>query len=197
MNDSELEQYRPQCLIIPTQYKPKMSEEILNTLKSPYLVIKPMDSWKGKGILFIKRQELEQTLQIILTKPTSLEKNPDESYAFWAQYEKPSFLIETFESSQPITVDKKRYDATMRVAFGLAYNEGKIVVEFFGAYWKLPEKSLDEEGSLSEIYKSHIKQGHPCSAKVDNQTYQEVKNILRHILPRVYIKMITTKHAPA
>jgi len=181
-------------MILPTHYTKGMANEIIQTMHCQHYVIKPMDAWKGMGIIFVEQKELERTLEKILDLSSREKNDNDETYVFWSQYKKPYFLIESLETSQPVTVNNKSYDATMRVAFGLAYDHGTIVVDFLGAYWKLPEKSLHEDGSLGEIYKSHIKPG-ICSAEVDKQTYEEVKTILRNILPKVYTKMIIASYS--
>lgn len=196
--DPILEQYRPTCVIAPTRYSPHLAEEIVQKIDSDFLVIKPIAAWKGRGIIFTDKMNLDQTLRKILC-PKDLEKENDKSCetAYWAKYKKQYFLIESFQPSQSITLESKNYDATMRVAMGIAHEHGKITIKFFGCYWKLPKKSLDEIGSFDEKHKSHIQKKRNCSAKVDQQTESEVYAILEKIMPTIYQKMIAAHTDPS
>lgn len=196
-DDILLEEYRPQCMIVPKRYSTEMSLEIISSIPAEFFVIKPLNAWKGRGIIFTSRNNLDITLKAILSD-TILKTNivHSQELEFWKSYEKNYFLVEAFEPSQSIKINNKKYDATMRVALGLAYDNGEIIIKFFGCYWKLPKKSLAENGSFEEKHKSHIDNKRVCSAKVDKQTEAEVYEILEKILPTVYKKMIAARYDP-
>lgn len=196
MNDSAISHYRPKCKILPTRYSATMAQEIIKDIPSPEYVIKPMNAYHGKGIVFVTQENLEQALKTILCPGTKSTIMSSATYEYWHDNPKPYFIIESRETSTLTRIEDKYYEPTMRVAFGLSYNQGIIDISFFGAYWKLPKKSLDEEGSLAEKYQSRIKAGTSCSAKVDSKTFDEVKKILKTLLPKVYLKMVATRNTP-
>lgn len=214
MNDPEIEHYRPGCKIIPSQYTTTMASEIINEIPAERYVIKPMNAFHGKGIIFVEQKDLDQALKSILcpsvfAEATTRQVTHNPAIKYWQHNPKPYLLVESYETSQPVCNGNKSYDATMRVAFGISYDpdsihpsspgthrERDISITFFGAYWKLPKKAINEPGSLSERYQSHIQMGTNCSAKVDSKTLNEVEKILRKLLPKVYIKMIAARHDP-
>jgi hypothetical protein len=200
IDDPELERYRPQCVIVPKRYAKGMAKQIINKLKSQYCVIKPTGAYKGRGILFVPTKDLETTLAVILQPDKMFDVHTKElphgqPYGYWRHDKSNYAMVESCETSQPIEVEGKHYDATMRVAFGITYEQGVIDTTFFGAYWKLPTRALEGPGSIAQKSQSHIRMGKECSAKVDPKTYQEVTSILRKILPRVYLKMIAARHS--
>ena len=90
-----------------------------------------------------------------------LQKHPDKKYAYWLKSREDTFLIEKYypsdclSFSHPLEDEKAslgeyRYDATMRLAFILQYNEGKMSYHCLGGFWKLPSKALEEDGTLNE-----------------------------------------------
>lgn len=195
MDDPELEHYRPHCCILKKEYSPTMAQEIIATCNSQKYVIKPINGYKGRGILFVEKEDLDKTLKTILCHDGNILSNQKE-VLYWSTNPGQYFLVESLESSQPIWVMNRNYDATMRVAFGISYDKGNIQIHYFGAYWKLPKKPIDAPGSLSDIYLSHIGPGRICSAKVSENTFQEVKNILNTALPKLYLKMLAARHEP-
>ena len=196
MHDPSIRHYRPLCKIFPTSYSPTMAQETITDIPSSEYVIKPINAYKGKGLIFVPQQELDQTLKSILCPQLDTNVTFSTNHEYWHHHPKPYFLIESRESSQLIKVAEQPYDATMRVAFGVAYHQGIIDLTFFGAYWKLPKKSIHELGSLAERYQSHIEIGSSCSTKVNDVTYNEVKKILTTILPKIYLKMLAARHDP-
>jgi hypothetical protein len=199
IDDPELERYRPQCVIVPKRYTKGMAKQIITKLKSQYYVIKPTDAYKGRGILFVPAKDLEATLAVILQPDKMFDVHAKalphgQPYGYWRHDKEKYAMVESCETSQPIEVEGNHYDATMRVAFGITYEQGVIDITFFGAYWKLPTRALEAPGSIAQKSLSHIRAGKRCSAKVDSKTYQEVTSILRKILPRVYLKMIIARH---
>ncbi len=193
MQDQNLVSFRPQCLILPTGYTSDMVKKIQKTIKSDHYVVKPIADTHGNGIMMISKQELGQTLQKMFCRGYSYDRDP--LIAYWQKSRAGSFLVESHESSDPIEVGDKHYDATMRVAFGIYYSEGTVGISFLGAYWKLPSLALEDTGPLTKKLKSRIAHGTKCSAKVAPAVYNEVKAILSAMLPPLFIKMIEDRHS--
>jgi hypothetical protein len=193
-HDSSIEKYRPRCCILPRRYTPHLARKIITEIPSECYVIKPIDSCCGKGVIFVEPKKMAHALYLILhpIQITSAKKD----YLFWKKYRKNYLLVESFEQSQPTMINKKHYDATMRVVFGMAYDGNNITIKFFDAYWKLPERALEDEGSLSEKHKSHVRLDMKCAVAVDPQTYKEATDILQQILPTIYFKMIAASNTP-
>jgi hypothetical protein len=193
-HDSSIEKYRPRCRILSRKYTQSLARSIIAEIPSECYVIKPIDSCSGRGVIFVEQQHLAHALYLILNPIQITSSKKD--YLFWKKYRKNFLLVESFEPSQPIMINEKHYDATMRVVFGMAYDGNNITINFFDAYWKLPERALEDEGSLAEKHKSHVRLDMKCAVKVDPQTYKEVTDILQKILPTIYFKMIAASNTP-
>ena len=63
--------------------------------------------------------------------------------------------MQAYAPSKKIIVRGKSYDPTMRVFFFSSHNAGIASVIPIGAYWKIPAKSLDEVGTLTEKHITH------------------------------------------
>jgi len=183
-----LKQFRPTCKVYKKEYSDKLVEEIKNDFESDILVIKPINASRGWGVIVVKKSDLAQTLKTIFCDIEGLE-SMDDSYSYWAKYKRDEFLVESFERSKHVVVDGKKYDGTMRVVFSLASNNGQIELQFLGSYWKLPKKSIDDFGSLTEKHKSKIGDGKGM-AKVDECDARHVQNLLADLLPKLYVRMI-------
>lgn len=76
----------------------------------------------------------------------------------------------------------------MRIAFILIYNNEQIEFKILGGFWKLPFKSIHEEGSLNE---RHINCGlFPYYARIDDETMYKVEHQLENTLPLLYKEML-------
>jgi hypothetical protein len=189
--DPELASFKPKFKICEKNYTATLAKSIIDELKTPLFVIKPTDGSLGNGIIIVEKKQLDSTLKLILKDKNLLEDmRDDNSYYFWAKDASKFFIVEEFATSKTIYVDEKPYDPTMRVIFGLAHNAGTMCITFFGAYWKLPTKPLDDDCSLTEKHKSHVGGSCSCSAKVDGKDLEQVKAHLLCLLPKMYIKML-------
>lgn len=194
MNDPILGPLRPHCKIVPKQYSPKLAQEIINQFKCENFVIKPLNAWKGRGIVMVNKGELDSTLEMIIDQPTMAQKSPNKALRYWAHNRHEIFLVESLESSNLVTVEGAEYDATMRVALGVYYEEGKVKVQILGAYWKLPSKSVTQNCSLTEKYKSHIQPNTTCSARVAIKDLITIEKILNRTVPTLYKKMLHARY---
>ncbi|MDB2613977.1 hypothetical protein N9Y92_02325, partial [Chlamydiales bacterium] len=81
------------------------------------------------------------------------------------------------------------FDCTMRFLCGLEYSLGKITVRMFGAYWKIPKKSLGSKGSMNELHKSSI-HAQTQVAPVGEKIKQEVKVQVERAMRLLYQEML-------
>ena len=194
-NDPEIQHFRPAALLLKKKYTPTLAQEIIKKIPATAYVIKPIDAWKGDGILMVRPHELDKYLSAMLNNPGTPGNPLAYTVSYWAHDHSRYFLVERLESSEPIKVKNKIYDATMRVAVGLAYDAGNVKVVFLGAYWKLPDKPVTAEGSLVSRFKSHISADRLiCSAAVRPITYIKVQKYLNQLLPPIYRKMVALHH---
>lgn len=183
--------YKPAFKIYPKKYTPLLAQNIITDLASDIVVIKPLDAALGHGIILIEKENLDDTLKLILKNHNDLEAYAsDMSYYYWKKDFKEFFIVEAYAPSKAIYLDDKPYDPTMRVMFCMHNYQGLMSINFFDAYWKLPRKSLEEEGSLTEKHKSQIKPNHIGSLPVSYQDFEMVKALLCKALPEFYLKML-------
>ncbi|QQR49520.1 hypothetical protein IPF37_01595 [bacterium] len=205
-DEPQLAAYRPKRVIYPKNYTPELANKIINEIGSKYYVIKPINSGKGNGILIIKARDLDATLKLILDdyKPSAVSEtysyNPyvPLTTGYWRHDRNPNFLVEEYVSSKNITVNKKPYDATMRIIFTQHYHEGKIYTKFINAYWKRPIKALNESGTFREKHISKHAPNHfeSLGLEVNANDLREIYDILQPALPQIYWKMLTRYYNP-
>jgi len=188
--DNELWKYRPQCKAYEKKYSHTLARNIIRDFKCDTYVIKPLNSSQGKGIIMAKKNELDKYLRIILMRRNNLHVTQDLSFRYWLYDKNTHFIIEEYEPSKAIFVNKKKYDPTMRVVFTLDYDLDKINLTFLGSYWKLPKQPLDSMGTLIEKTKSKIIPGKLSSALVREQDISKVQEILSEALPKIYKRML-------
>ena len=197
-NDPAVQHFRPAALLLKKKYYPTLAQEIIKKIPATAYVIKPIDAWKGDGILMVRPSELDKYLRAMLNKPGAPGNPMAHAIRYWVHDHAQYFLVERLETSQLIKVKNKTYDATMRVAVGLAYDNGDVKIEFLGAYWKLPDKPINADGTLVEHFKSHISSSRiVCSALVNQITYIQVQKYLNQLLPPIYRKMVALRHDSA
>jgi len=189
--DNHLKNFKPRWKLYPKQFSDSLVKKIQEDFKEyDKLVIKPLHSTVGNGIIIFEKKDLEKIVKKILVEKDTIDPNDDPSYSHWLGDSEQAFLVESFEESKAIVVQNKRYDATMRVIFVLSCSGNKIGLKFLGSYWKLPKHSLDDDCGLQEKYKSKIVKGFVCSEKVSDEDITHVKEILADVLPKMYLKVL-------
>lgn len=192
----KMKKYRPQCNSYEKKYSHDLANKIINDFECNYLVIKPIAACKGKGVIITTKAELDKTLRLILKQDLITQKTPDrETYMYWRKDKSPIFIVEEYEPSHPIEHAGKHYDATMRMVFCLHYDNNTIHITYLDGYWKLPEKALNEEGTLTEKHKSKIGNQGVSSLPINKNDLKNVKSILAEILPSMYFKMLKMRPA--
>ena len=199
-SDPELSQLRPRCRAYPTTYSPDLASKIIKDLKCDTFVIKPLNSANGWGIIIVAKEDLDKMLKLIFTDKSKIKESHDKTYSYWANDKNKLFLVEEYVASKPVMVNGKPYDGTMRVVFALTYDNKdcddileNINIQFLGHYWKLPNKSINDNGTLTELHKSKINKKDDTSAQVSPTDLHAVKKVMVKLIPQVYLKMITTK----
>lgn len=164
--NDELKKYKADWRLYPKTYEPQLAEKIHAEMPSELYVIKPRKEFLGNGVIIVTNAELDRALQTILEPQASLKQHPDSGYSYWWTNKDDSFLIEKYYASDCLQFSHKlsdkadasisdgeggyHYDATMRIAFILKYDQGTMTYHCMGGFWKLPCKALEEEGDLNE-----------------------------------------------
>lgn len=192
LNYPDLEEVKPKWNLYPKEYTPDLAQLISQELGGKIFVIKPRGAAEGRGVIVVKKNDLDKTLRLILTgdKNTLLE-NPDKGYSYWANEPSDTFIVEEFIQSDPIKVpffDNRSFNCTMRVVFVLMYHQRAFQLHFLGEYWIVPDLSLDQEGSLNAKHKASMV--HPHITPVDPGTRRRVKEMLSRPLLLMYKRML-------
>lgn len=189
-----LQSYRPKAGLYEKKYTSTLASEILADLQSDIVVIKPRKSTLGRGILIVHKDDLDKTLKLIIKHKKKLRDKKDKSLQFWASDNSFDFLVEEFAVSDPVYVKHLKnqpYDPTFRSTYFLIYNKGKVEVIFLEHLIKLPEKSLNDKGSLNDKHKTCLKQ--PYYDAVPDELRQPIEENLRKGLSLMYEQMLDGK----
>jgi len=190
---TNLNTFRPTWKVYPKQYSSTLAKKIINDLGSQTVVIKPLNSANGWGVIIVTHDQLDEILDLIINRPHILKNHPDRTFKQWSRDPNKNFLVECYEPSNIITIEGKDYDPTMRVIFALEYDNQKISITWLGSYWKLPEISLSEEGTLTKKHKSKINKERTSSAIVNSHDYCMVKTHFNQIMPTLYTHMLNAR----
>jgi hypothetical protein len=188
--DPSLSIFRPKSKLYPKEYSPELVKKICSDFQCENLVIKPLAASKGYGVIITQKKHLDFILKNILNKSDKIKYSRDKTYNYWIVDPQEKFLVEEYIESKSIIVNNKPYDPTMRMVFTLHCEAGTINLTLLDGYWKLPKKSTDDTGSLTEKHKSSINPLNQSSEKINSEDLLDVKTKLKLILPYVYIKML-------
>lgn len=205
--NTELKGYKADWEVYPKTYDSDLAARIKENMPSELYVIKPKGEFLANGVIVVESEELDNTLQLILEPKKSLKKHSDKSYAFWLNNKDDFFIIEKYYTSdylhfsENLTLKNKsiaevnsgdfRYDGTMRIAFILVYNEGKMSYHGLGGYWKLPCKALEEKGTLNQ---RRISCGEdPFFRSVDPKTLKAANEELERAMLLLYEIMLNAE----
>ncbi|MFA6527021.1 MAG: hypothetical protein WCT20_01205 [Candidatus Babeliales bacterium] len=196
-DDPELKHFKPGFLLCKKKYNEHLAELIKKALPCPRYVIKPLEEFKGRGVMIIDEKDLDATLYKILYINGVLHRNEKahskyECSGHWKRDTSPYFLIEEYCPSKTVRLNDKSYDPTMRVAFVLTYNKGEIKTHYLGAYWKIPLFSLEDNVKLTKKHKSWGLN----PAEVSPDDLAKVEQLLDTCLPKLYAKMIAMINTP-
>lgn len=191
-----LENVRPRWGLYPKVYSKALIDQINAEINSDRLVIKPVGAAEGKGVIVLDKRNLDATLKAIFVHSESLIRSSDRGYSHWYWDKADSFLVEEYVPSDPIQVanfQNRFFNCTMRVVFALIYHEKEVQLHYLGEYWIVPDKSIDDKGSLNEKNKASMVHPHICA--IDPVTRKKVKELLAKPLLLMYKRMLNLKES--
>ena len=192
--DLSIEKFKPTWNLYKKIYSNNLANMIAEDMGTDLVVIKPRRAAKGYGVIVCSTQELDNTLQYILTGGELLLEDPDPSYRYWAFDNSLSFIVEAYSPSTPTPVahlEDRYFDPTMRVVYVLVHSDHQIHLHCLGSYWKLPEMSLDQEGNLNDLHKSCGKI--PYFSEVEPSVDDEVQEQVRECFHQLYEIMLESR----
>jgi hypothetical protein len=193
-NDNDLKKFRPGCKVCKKKYTPGLAQSIINELKANTYVIKPTHGSCGKGVIFVKKHELDGMLRALLENRSDLRimRNKDvRMFDFWLIDKTPHFLVEEYAPSKILTIAGKPYDPTMRLIFAMNSTGEKIKIDILGAYWKLPGKSLAAKNTLTQKHRSDVHSSAPVnSVRVCSDDLEHVSEIFKPMMEKIYRRML-------
>ena len=156
----ELKKYKADWRLYPKKYDPLLSEKIQKEMPCEFYVIKPRSELLANGVIVVADKDLDNTLHLILQPCDDLKNHSDKKYAYWYKNNDDSFIIEKYYESDyvdfPLPANNTvyeteyHYDATMRIACILKYENGIMTYHSLGGFWKLPCLALEEKGTLND-----------------------------------------------
>ena len=190
-SDPRLKRFKPKWHIYPKEIAPKqLVKGISSEIGGKTFVIKPLGSALGNGVIIVAKNDLENTLHAIFQNTDSLN-TLDPSYDYRKRAPYSHFIVEEFIESDPIKVhhlNNLQYDGTMRVICFLSRHKSSINIVFLRGFWKLPEKSINESGSLNDKHKTCLD---PLFyATVTDDLRLIVENELLQAIPIIYMRML-------
>lgn len=139
-------QYRPKSLLLrrgDTQNR----EKILRHIPSNWIVIKPVGSYHGRGILVDTRANINKMLN------TVHRGSGEGAGIYWRRNRTPTFLVEEYIRSLPVSYESEPYDAATRLVFFL---HGRKLTPI-ASYYKLPPQSLNSKLPIRRRVVNNIK----------------------------------------
>jgi hypothetical protein len=192
----DLKPFKPRFVLCKKKYHKELAAKVIQAIPCSRYVIKPLNEFKGRGVIIVDADNLDKTLYKILyingiKKRGQHAHSKYETYGHWKRDKHNYFLIEEWCPSKTIVLKGKPYDPTLRVAFIIAYNQGNIDLHYLGAYWKIPLYSLKDKVKLTKCHKSWGL----SPARVSDDDLAQVYALLDQCLPKVYMKMINLINA--
>jgi hypothetical protein len=185
----ETKKLRPEWRVYRKGTSPQLVNAIIQDIPGNIVVIKPLQSTMGRGVIILKKQDLQTTLDyIFLSEEDVLLNDLERSYSHYAVDKSNYFMVEEFIESDPLFLGEGQlpYDCTLRVMALLSYHQKVAEITFLNEYWYSPNKPLNDMYSLIQ---SHKAKG-TFFAKVDPETLEKVKNQLYPALLKAYQKML-------
>lgn len=189
LQDDALRKIKPRWALFEKKYHALLADQILQTIvpSSGIVVIKPISKDRGRGVIIVRSQELDQVLQKILLSSVELQKDPDRGYSYWNEDPSSHFLVEEFILTKPLVIDQKRFDPTFRMAIALIYHQKKMHLHFLGSYCNLGDLSIDDLGSLNQKYKTSLllEQTVETPREIEEKIYQELRRPLMILYQKI------------
>lgn len=190
-SNANLTCFKPKWALFKKKYHPTLAQQISQKIESDLVVIKPLYATQSRGVIIVEQKNLDATLQLILNNHQTIKNTAHRSLSHWKHDQAQSFIVEEFISSKNITIENKKYDPTMRIVFILSHERGTVQLNILGGFWKIPKKSLSDQGTIIE---KHVTI--PFAGKffagipISQNDMRAVQNILKQILPTLYVQML-------
>ncbi|MCF7806191.1 MAG: hypothetical protein K9M13_00815 [Simkaniaceae bacterium] len=166
-----------------------LATQIAADIPGDIVVIKPIRSMMGRGVIILEKKDLLSTLKYIFCSPKQvLLDDMERSYSQYAIDRSNAFIVEEFIPSDPLLLGPELlpYDCTMRLMLILSYDQKVASITYLGSYWYSPHKPLDQSYTLIQ---SHKAKGTHFS-KVAPEIFDEVKRQLYPALSKTYLYML-------
>ncbi|MBS0626973.1 MAG: hypothetical protein JSS09_02050 [Verrucomicrobia bacterium] len=183
-------QLRPIWRVYQKGASQTLINQIINDIPGDIVVLKPIQSTMGRGVIILEKKDLPKTLEYIFCSSNEiLLKDLERSYSQYAIDTSNSFIVEEFIPSDPLFLGEESlpYDCTMRIMAVLSYHQKIPKIDFLSEYWYSPNKPIDPAYTLIQSHKAKGTYFH----KVDPKTLEEVQNQLSPALLEVYQYMLT------
>lgn len=180
---------RPQWKLYRKGTSESLTNAIIQDIPGDLIVIKPLESTMGRGVIIIEKSSLQSTLNYIFNSPKEvLLADMERSYSHYAVDKSDYFIVEEFIESDPLFLgpDALPYDCTIRLMAILSYHQRIPEVTFLAGYWYSPHKPLD---SAYTLIQSHKAKG-TFFCPITPETMQEIEKQLRPGLLTIYQKML-------
>lgn len=190
--DAGLADYVPLSKIYPKIYNQCLLDDINQSFTSNPLIIKPVAGTCSRGVITVHKDDIGEMLSKIFHKKDQYPLWLSE----WQHDNECQFMVSSYVPSKIILVDGKYYDPTLRIVCVLHYDNNTIYVTVLGAFWKIPERSLNDEVSLTEkhITRAHLVVQDPdefySGILVEKKDMDDIRTILHQCLPHLYEKML-------
>lgn len=188
-SDEETKQLRPHWKCYRKGISNALVNAITNDFPGTLIVIKPLQSTMGRGVIILEKKDLKTTLDYIFNSDKeTLLSDMERSYSHYAVDSSDYFIVEEFVHSDPLYLGPNNlpYDCTMRIMAVLSYHQHAANIVFLTEYWYSPNKPIDPTYTLIQ---SHKAKG-TFFCKVDPKVTQEVKQQLRSSILKIYQKML-------
>ncbi|MBX9923860.1 MAG: hypothetical protein K2Y01_07090 [Rhabdochlamydiaceae bacterium] len=185
----ETKKLRPQWGLYRKGTSAELVEAIAQDIPGNIVVIKPLQSTMGRGVIILEKQDLQKTLDyIFLSEKEVLLKDLERSYSHYAVDESDYFIVEEFIESDPLFLGKDQlpYDCTMRIIAVLSYHHHVADITLLKEYWYSPNKPIDTAYTLIQ---SHKAKG-TYFTQVAPEVIEKVKQELFPALLKAYKKML-------
>lgn len=191
-DDAQLSNYIPRYAIYPAHYQHSLASQIVQELgPEAMFIIKPVAQTYALGVGLASAENLDAHLKHMFGFDP-IKEHEAKSIGYWRTTQDTHFLVSEYVPSQIIAHEGKCYDPTMRIAFLMTHECGKITVNVFGGYWKIPPASLDnEQASLTD---RHITDPERMENNglllIEEHDLKTMKNVVAPILGQMYVTLL-------
>lgn len=202
--NEELVSYRPISKLFPLTYSHLLVEEIIRDIPGDVFVIKNSDGNQGKGVMLVKKTELDSMLKILTYEVGDAMENFAEVVKLivefqsrhkckvdvidiynWVATRRKLFLVEELVKGKRVPFENNSFDPTMRVVFFMhnidSIETPKIIP--IDAYWKFPVSPVSRTFERGSIVSSFVNGANPRRGDVSSEDMHLVFEQLKVFMP--------------